>query len=197
MNPAYHPNTPGCRPFSALGIGARIWLQVMWSCSRHWLATLAPNLDATGQIHDTYLLSIVVFNERDRTMTMDLDNERVMAVDWLTSTPTPFSGLGGGDLILESASINTLLGISSGKWIMLMGQAPGIGGEMPRFRWYRVVATDSEPVFNTSRSTFRLNATVQGPDWNTSMPTAALFMPGVVAVYDRSVRLETSSLWSN
>jgi hypothetical protein len=42
-----------------------------------------------------------------------------------------------------------------------------------------------------------LNATVQGPDWDTRMATEAVFMPGVVAVYDRSIRLETSSLWTN
>ena len=169
----------------------------MYNGSTSWLATLSPNLDVTNQIHDAYVLSIVVFDNRDMTMPMDADTERLISVDWLTSTPQPFSGLGGGDLILDSASLDDLIGIQSGKWIMLMGNTPTNVKPMPQFRWYRVVATDSEPVANATATRFRLNATVQGPDWDTRMATEAVFMPGVVAVYDRSIRLETSSLWTN
>jgi len=169
----------------------------MYNGSTSWLATLSPNLEVTNQLHDAYVLSIVVFDNRNVTMPMDSETERLISVNWLTS-----SGLGGGDLVLESATLNDLVGIQSGKWIMLMGNVPTRVKLMPRFRWYRVVMADSEPVSIVSpgpppTTLYRLNATVQGPDWNTSMATTGVFMPGVVAVYERSVRLESSSLWTN
>ena len=169
----------------------------MYNGSTSWLATLSPNLEVTNQLHDAYVLSIVVFDNRNVTMPMDSETERLISVDWLTS-----SGLGGGDLVLESATLNDLVGIQSGKWIMLMGNVPNNVKRMPRFRWYRVVMADSEPVSIISpgpppTTLYRLNVTVQGPDWNTDMATTGVFMPGVVVVYERSVRLESSSLWTN
>lgn len=164
----------------------------MFTGSTSWMATLSPNLDVTNQVHDGYVLSVVVFDSRKMTMPMDGETERLLGVDWGSS-----SGLGGGDLVLQSLALNDLIGIQSGKWIMLMGNLTTTVKTLPQFRWYRVVTTDSEPVFNTTTNTFRLNATVQGPDWNPLTATTCVFMPGVVSVYERSIRLESSSLWNN
>jgi len=169
----------------------------MYNDGTSWLATLSPSLDVTPQVHDAFVLSIVVFNNRNMAMPMDSDTERLMSVDWATSSTSTFSGLGGGDMVLQSPNLNDLLGIQSGKWIMLMGNLVTNVQAMPQFRWYRVVNTDSEPVYNSTTMMYRLNVTTQGPDWNPSTATSCVFMPGVVAVYERSIRLESTSLWTN
>jgi len=173
----------------------------MYDGSTSWLATLSPNLDASNQLHDSYVLSVVVFNKRNLTMPIDGDTERLLSVDWRidpsASTPQYYSGLGGGDMVLQSSTIEGLVGITAGKWVMLMGNVTAPSSVMPRFRWYRVVATSNEPVYNSTTMAFHLNVTLQGPDWDSRSQTGATFMPGVVAVYERSVRLESGSLWAN
>lgn len=164
----------------------------MYNGSTSWLATLSPNLDVVNQTHDSFVLSVVVFDNRNMAMPIDGDSERLLSVLWGSS-----SGLGGGDMVLQSPTLEGLVGIRSGKWFMLMGNARTNVKPMPQFRWYRVVTTDKEPVFNTMTSMFHLNVTAQGPDWDPNTATSCAFLPGVVSVYERSIRLESGTLWEN
>ena len=176
-----------------------------------WMATLVPRADAGGFITETYLLSIVVFQDRPLpvmfvdedasggyTAGEESDNERVVDVASFEG-----GGFSGGDLTLSGTNA-AQLDFSAGDWIMLGGSA-GVGGsEAPAFRWYRVVATDSEP--EAVGTTFQRVVTLQGADWQRPewhlassaagfRPTQATIVSGVVAVYEKIIRLESNVGW--
>lgn len=179
-----------------------------------WLATLVPRADAAGYSVDTFLLSIVVFHKRPRLAMFDdldasggytpgeeTDNERIVEVASLEG-----GGFAGGDLTLQGTSA-AQLNFSQGDWIMLGGSAGVATGstEAPEFRWFRVVATDSEPE-DMGAGVFQRVATLQGADWqrpewhvastNSSFrPTQASIVAGVVTVYEKIVSLETTVNW--
>lgn len=179
-----------------------------------WLATLVPRADAAGFAVDTYLLSIVVFHQRPRLAMFDdldssgdytpgeeTDNERIVEVATLEG-----GGFAGGDLTLQGTNA-AQLDFSEGDWIMLGGSAGVAAGssEAPEFRWFRIVATDSEPE-DVGGGIFQRVATLQGADWqrpewhwiNTNpsfRPTQATVVAGVVTVYEKIVSLETTVNW--
>lgn len=175
-----------------------------------WLVTLAPELDATNSVRDTYLLSLVVFHRRD--LTLGNANERVVTVQSFSN-----GGLGGGD-----ATLRTLIGVTgvtadeldvkSGDWLMLMGNlttpmGAGLSPILPVFRWYKIVESEGAARDVSGNGTqFELDVTLQGSDWPAALtvpvganqPTrtqAALFR-NVVGVYERSTRLQPTSLWT-
>ncbi|HTN76236.1 MAG TPA: hypothetical protein VL096_13355 [Pirellulaceae bacterium] len=146
--------------------------------SMSWMVTLVPKVGAYNSDNsDLFTASIVVFHSRP----FDEKAERLAVV-----TSFPGAGIAGGDVSL-TADDNQELDIQTNQWIMLSGQTPST----PYYRWYRVLGTD------TVKGSPTANVTLQGPDWNPSIPAQATIMPGVVAVYEKTVRLETSSLWNN
>ncbi|MDP6557418.1 MAG: hypothetical protein QGG71_22325, partial [Pirellulaceae bacterium] len=173
-----------------------------------WMATLVPRVDVGGVFRNEYLLSIVVFHKRDRSMAMFVDAdgsggfsagdppsyfERLVDVATFHAT-----GYAGGDVALQSTALEDLE-LKEGDWIMLAGSGGAGGIEAPEFKWYRVVATEREPTFISASSRWQRDATLQGSDWQRPewhLPsTAALFRPtqatlvtGVVAVYEKTVR---------
>ncbi len=178
-----------------------------------WMATLVPKLDRNGANNDLYTLSIVVFDRRDPTMAMDAANERVVIIPDVTDFYS--SGYGGGDVRLAARIGGTVaeqvadLEIREGQWVMLSGVVPTntAGVFTVMHKWYRVLAADSEvdsnphPVTNTAWK----NVTLTGPDWPVLttgnlggvLNTQVTIMPGVVAVFDKTIRLESSSMWTN
>jgi hypothetical protein len=88
------------------------------------------------------------------------------------------------------------LDVRKGDWVML-AVPPAVGSY---FRWYRVVDADAEN--DVSSGTPTRVITLDGPDWpydSTNPPhfTPMVIMPtGVVAVYERSVRMEEGGLWA-
>ena len=155
-----------------------------------WLATLAP------ESNDLYTLSVVVFYQRDATLDMNENSERLVQVATFLN-----SGIGGGDVVLETrpGRPQTDLELSPNDWVMLAGNS--FDGQ--KFRWYRVVAADTE-VTETGNGTWQRYATLSGPDWNRAewlppaiFPTQATIMNDVVAVYERVIRLESSVLWGS
>jgi prepilin-type N-terminal cleavage/methylation domain-containing protein len=173
-----------------------------------WVATLVPvwgdPVLTVGR--NEMLLSVVVFNQRNFGATgvaatapqnATAPTERAAKVTFINGT-TPAS-ISGGDLIITDANqANVALNI--GEWIMLGGMIQdlnaGSAQQRPMFRWYRVVtaapATGSGP--------YQRNITVAGPDWNLKGLNGnmmAYIYDGAVAVYERTVRLEGSSIWSN
>ncbi|MCA9269738.1 MAG: hypothetical protein KDA41_14760, partial [Planctomycetales bacterium] len=130
-----------------------------------WMATLVRELSG-----DRYTLSIVVFRKRDVSATVEL-----------TSPCTILSaGIGGGDVKLTNANA---AGIAPGSWVMLSDTAG-------RFRWYRVIYAADYVSGTTSRE-----LTLAGRDWDGGAAATATIIPGVVAVYERTVRLEQTNPW--
>ncbi|MCY2994521.1 MAG: hypothetical protein NTY19_42645 [Planctomycetota bacterium] len=169
------------------------------------------NIDTSeSYLSDLYLLSIVVFHRRDLEMTLpagtpgieEPENER------LVNVPTVY---GNGELVLETRAGRPAvdLKLGQGEWVMLMA-AKEIAKDYnnqpvykTRFKWYRVLVVEPDTQA-TNSGTYQRNVTLFGQDWDadmlpTSMPQVfpqALLMNGVVAVYEKTIRLETSSLWT-
>jgi len=72
------------------------------------------------------------------------------------------------------------------------------------FQWYRIQTADAGPREESSgvwqRDLTLFGADWPGQDWETPPPPIdvckAVWMPGVVAVYEKTIRLENSSLWT-
>jgi len=178
-----------------------------------WLATLTPLQDTLingatlAQNTDLYLLSIVVFHRRDMSMAMKYtdaayapaddgpDNERLVEVASFDS-----AGHGGGEILLRTRPGQPAedLAVRSGDWLMLSARVTAPSNPIHFFRWYRVVSADTGI---DGTGPFTRNVTLQGTDWNliAALPntlTQATLMNNVVAVYEKTIRLETSSLWT-
>ena len=130
------------------------------------------------------------------------------------------NGYGGGEVTLEAMSAEALK-LRSGDWVMLMQNLSKGKPYSPLFRWYRVAESESpywdgtqylegRPIDHTipgnqSRpGNFERDVTLIGPDWPwlatadsiSGVPVIyATLVTGVVAVYEKTIRLESSSLW--
>lgn len=178
-----------------------------------WMATLVPQINITDSgttPGDLYQLSIVVFDRRDSSMAMNEQNERVVNVALFHN-----AGLGGGDVTL-GASTSEALDIKPGQWLMLMATPYPMtsvsGSNIPGvslFRWYRVIDAEDEPrLVSGSVYPWERDVALQGPDWPVAYfasltapapaqrPTRAAVVSNVVAVYERTIRLERSGLWT-
>lgn len=139
-----------------------------------WMATLVPKALNTDTYNaDLYTASIVVFHSRQADVA-----EQVANVTFNSA------GIAGGEITITSPSGTVEYDVRSGSWIMLAGQTTP-----PYYRWYRVL--------DASDKGTEQHLTLQGPDWGATVPTQAVIVPGVVAVYEKTVRLDTPSLWSN
>lgn len=156
-----------------------------------WMATLVPRIDASQDSKDLYILSIVVFHRRDASYAMNATNERVVSVRDFTG-----AGFAGGDVVLQSSTIESL-DVKAGDWLMLMGNLTTV---TPFFRWYRVLDASSEAEENTSTNLYEREVALQGSDWPTNLAgggvAQAALISNVVAVYERTIRLESTSLWT-
>lgn len=158
-----------------------------------WMPTLWPSRPART---DMYVLSIVVFYRRDMSMAVSYgpgpqeppDSERVVDVAQFYG-----SGYAGGDVRLQTTSPTRPskdLDVKQGEWLMLSA----LSGTTPVFRWFRVVSTDSGPL---GSGPYTRDVTLQGPDWNPNWTSnQATLLNGVVAVYEKTIRLETSGIWT-
>lgn len=183
-----------------------------------WLATLAPK-DQGGS--ELYVLSIVVFHRRDMTTPSatpsadEPESERLVNVVQL-----PGGGLGGGEMRFEVRATtrpDVDLQLNSGAWVMLVGTKvnSSTGTVVGRyFQWYRVLSVQPElvdevsypPLTMSSDGKKERNVTLFGQDWDPNLisspganllnRTQAVLVTGVVAVYEKTIRLETSSLWA-
>ena len=139
-----------------------------------WLATFTR--DGPGE---RYTMSVVVFYRRDASVAEGAGN---------TTTVTFLSGgYGGGDVRLAAGNATEFA--QPGQWVLLSGSKT-VGTETLRiFRWYRVVNAGE------FRSGQPREVTLNGPDWDTGMTTQATIIPGVIAVFDRTVSLENTNLY--
>ena len=179
-----------------------------------WMATITPyrpfTVDASGNSAgqdqtDQYLISIVVFHNRVLTIgtTTLEDQERMLQVTLRGN------GYGGGEVRLHSGNLEAL-DLHHGDWVMLSA----ISALGPEFRWYKVTFIDDE-VQADSNGVFYRDATLQGPDWNRpewlptagtssagtpivvppQYPTHATFVPHVIGVFEKTIRIESTSLY--
>ncbi len=175
-----------------------------------WIATLVPKLDLRGNVTTEYTLSVVVF--RRRVLDPDVTNENVAServVRVITTLGPPvitdfFSGnpaLGGGDMQLSTRVGRPVedLNVREGQWVMLSRlKMTTAGSTVQVHKWYRVVAVEEEP--RPNGNFWQRDVTLVGPDWDWdptgTLPTQVTIIDGVVSVLERTVRLETSSLWT-
>jgi hypothetical protein len=165
-----------------------------------WLATIVPKLDRMGNLTDEYTLSVVVFSRRiiDAALTNEnLASERVVVVgNFYSGQPA----IGGGDLRLATRrNYADDLQLRSGDWVMLSGTEPRTGTLAPIqvHKWYRVANAGEEAVLGSPGVWVR-DVTLVGPDWNwqNNPTTQVTIARGAVAVFEKTIRLETSSLWT-
>lgn len=160
-----------------------------------WAAMIARMPEAGNNM---YRLSILVYYRRNIPETGAMP-ERTVDVNMIGG------GYGGGDVVL-TRDIESLA-VNPGEWMMLVGTING--GSI--YRWYRIIAADNSV---TGGKRF---VTLSGPDWdirsisNTSgivyAKIGAELQPngkikndpfeGIVGVYEKTIRLQTSSLWVN
>lgn len=160
-----------------------------------WFATLVPKLGPGSGYGGLYTLSAVVLEDRSGTLDLSLmpDQELLASVTAFYS-----GGLSGGDVEITAGSQAILEELRAGQWIMLSGKALYAGLQIDRFAWFRVSAMSSEI---TGTGPFSRDVTLSGPDWSRSewtsgsQPTDVVIVPGVVGVYQRTIRLEQTNLW--
>ena len=184
-------------------------------------AWAAPN----GAAPDTYTLSIVVFQGRDSALALDGISERWAIIPYTPQYNAFYGGgLSGGDVALVDKSLYYQMAggsappaspqdlfVKRGQWILLARNAVAGGNVYPVFRWYKVtevdpdelgVATSSELIGSPPSGIPIRHVTLFGQDWpigpnaNAAEQTFAYIVPGVVAVYEKTIRLENSSLWT-
>ena len=188
-----------------------------------WMATIAPRNDASGAAQVTYTLSIVVFQGRKAEMALDNVSERWAIIPFTMSGATISAngfyagGISGGDVLLVDKGLAFQLAgapvpapapqdlvVKRGQWILLARNS-AVG---PIFRWYKVTEADPDEAGTTTSAELLGSAppagfparhvTLFGQDWtfDPANQTFAYIMPGVVAVYEKTIRLENSSLWT-
>jgi hypothetical protein len=94
-------------------------------------------------------------------------------------------GVGGGDV--ELLNSDDELRIRPGEWIMLSARYPNTRASV--FRWYRAVSA--------SREGMNWHVYLDGADWNNLLPTQATHIPGIIAVFEKTVRLKSYGFWNN
>jgi hypothetical protein len=133
----------------------------------------------------TVTVSVAVFYKRN--LVEPGAGEAVVPV-----TAMPGLGIGGGEATLNvgSAAPKFPKGVRPGQWLMLAGirtiplPPPRTEARLWQFRWYRVVAADT--AIGGSQ-----NVSLQGADWTVpAANTQAFLFEGIVAVYEKSMRLE-------
>jgi hypothetical protein len=173
-----------------------------------WMATLTPNRNRMNVARwrleptDQYLLSIVIFNNRFINYTdanAAPEKERLLNITFLNR------GFGGGEVRFSHTN-PAALKLKHGDWVMLSAYSD-IGS---CFRWYRISYIEDETrtiidMSGTITGHYR-DATLKGPDWNrpewhtaggnpATYTTHVTFIPGVVGVFEKTIRIESTSLY--
>jgi hypothetical protein len=178
------------------------------------LERYAGPLSPTRSLVHTYVLSIVVFHDRPANLAFDADplNERVLNV-----AAMPGGGVTGGEVLLQTAGnpadaeqAEEELDLHTNEWIMLMGTIPstqigvdpGSGNPVMTdpihvFKWYRVSHVEAEVTWPGGANPAQRFVTLVGQDWHTNttingttFPAQAVAVEGVVAVVEKTIRLE-------
>jgi hypothetical protein len=174
-----------------------------------WMATIVPRLDRTGVWTDEYTLSIVVFDRRIIDPATNDENRASERVVLVSSFYSGAPAVGGGDVQLAARrNAKEDLELRSGQWVMLSSTKLTPTGTIQVHQWYRIVNAGEGPTLDTTNNVWVRDVTLIGPDWdwghmgaNTPVqyntPTQVTIVRGTVAVFEKTIRLETTSLWTN
>jgi hypothetical protein len=161
-----------------------------------------PAANSVGNVGTTrnFHVSVVVFYKRDLDVSATAPSnppaERMLLADLVGG------GFAGGDVILRlgSSGASNWLNVSVDQWVMLTGRLAGSFHAVAQ--WYRVRAVNESPVPDQ-----RL-VTLDGPDWDplrfvdadgdATYPTAFVtIVNGAFGVFEKTIKLDGTSLWSD
>ena len=154
-----------------------------------WAATLVPTLAGNTE---QYRVSLVVFYKRVLDAVGTGGGPTAMEVKFSSS------GLGGGAALLRATSASStqqadIAPVRAGHWI-LVSNASG-----REHRWYRISAIGAPFQDASNSNRWTRDVSLAGADWNgTADQTAnAVYYPGVVGVFERTLQIETLPDTSN
>ena len=205
------------KPTSATELPQQTWIETqagkyvkrLNAVETSWMATLTPNRNRINlptsisplEPTDQYLFSIVIFNNRFINYidpNTAPEKERLLNIEFLNE------GFGGGEVRLSHTD-PAALELKHSDWVML--SADSKSGSC--FRWYRIsYIEDKTPngQINSNGEYYR-EATLKGPDWSrpewhpTRVPpnqyrkTYVTYIPRVIGVFEKTIRLESTSLY--
>jgi hypothetical protein len=157
-----------------------------------WMATVMPDLSESGlgPLHRKYVVSTVVFYNRDLTPQRELSCgvNALGGSEFTLYVPSPPPPGYDTDAVREK-----LMGLKQGDWILLRGRN---ASNVYSFKWYRVAALgDFDPIAQPGQNGRRL-VTLAGPDWDPSFlpanggTTEAGLFDRVVGVYTQTVEVD-------
>ena len=112
----------------------------------------------------------------------------------LVEFPNTGIGFAGGDIELESA-----IPAQVGEYVLLSRNKlirQPLAFE-PHFQWYRVVVVDGTNL-TLHGTDWDFTPTLQGgPAYTDAQRTYVTYVPGITSVFEKTIRLETSNMWTN
>ena len=162
--------------------------------SYSWMATLVPDPIPTS---DRYTLSIVVYYRRNLTITPP--QETIAAVN-IPMNQNGFRELTGVKTVAVESQQHappeaaTVRDMKTGEWVALMQQVDPNYSNTITLRWYRILAADE--VDNDLDNNRELS--LSGPDWSvtSNQPIYAVYARNIIAVYEKSIRLQDNNLYA-
>lgn len=157
--------------------------------SYSWMATLVPDPYTTT---DAYSLSVVVFYRRN--LTMDVPQEIMVEAAFLGSNLADVKEIGIAQNNLPMNKEASVRDIKNGDWIALMQQPVPNAPQSVILKWYRVLAADELD----DEADLTRELSLSGPDWTvrSPQPVYALYIRDIVGVFEKTVRLHDSSMYS-
>ena len=156
--------------------------------SMSWMATITPAVADMTVINDQYLLSVVVFKNRIPQPSTE---------EGFASVRSPYAGeIELTPLDSPIAGQIQVADLRIGDWLLLAKQQQGM---FVFYRWTKILGADERDDQPGVPRTFTIaNDDFFQPKAGTtpSIPAHAIFMRGVVVVYEKIIRLENSTLWN-
>lgn len=177
-------DTPAIQPLNA-GLSKRGYRP-----EYSWLFTAVPVLEKGHE--DLYTVSVVVFHKR-RLPTDPADPqppERMVGI----ADDKLIGGWGGGDANLTASSPLLLDDIRTDQWCLLSAWLDNDNSKPPIFKWYRIISVEDE--VQAVSAAYTRWVTLAGPDWDPSLTTSVSLFDGAIAVYEKTMRIEGDSLYS-
>lgn len=172
-----------------------------------WMAMLVPKLNRQTQLYatDEYTLSIIIMERRPNTLTLgNVDTSANLSLnpaeflsEWFLN-PVPAAnflsgGIQGGDVVVSASAPGFLTPIKRNSWVMLStthsvaldNQMGNYNAPFAQHRWYRVIEASE-----VDTSTNQMNLTLLGADWTVGGANQVTVVPGVIGVFEKTIRLE-------
>lgn len=155
-----------------------------------WIATVVPE-----QTRGYATLSVVIIRNRLRDFDIPTSfpatiPERNASAERLATVTSATGFVGGaGGMVTITSSLNTVLRMLPGHWVMLSSFT---GSQLPVHRWYRIASLGGDAVKNEATGIWSREMQLDGADWEFSptVPTQMTIVDGAVSVTNHFVRLD-------